>query len=205
MAQTTRTFLAIDVPPNLSDRLTKLQHKLAPRVPAFRWTDVAPFHLTLAFLGDVPFADLNEVCEAARRAARASKRFEVAVAGLGAFPKPDRPRVAWAGFAGPGLEPLAELHKAVVSNLRRIGRPPDDTRFTPPVTLGGLKAGAGRGKAPDPAPDLSEIVAEYREWSPGAFTVGEVVAYSSTLTPEGPTYAALARAPLASAKSRDET
>lgn len=205
MAQTTRTFLAIDVPPQVADRLTKLQHKLAPLVPAFRWADATPFHLTLAFLGDVPFAELNEVCEAARKAARATKRFEVQVAGLGAFPKPDRPRVAWAGFAGPGLEPLAELHKAVVSNLRRIGRPPEDARFTPHVTLGRLKAGAGRGKAPSPAPDLAPLVEEYREWSPGAFIVGEVVAYSSTLTPEGPTYAALARAPLASAKARTET
>ena len=205
MAQTTRTFLAIDVPPNVADRLTKLQHKLAPLAPAFRWVDSAPFHLTLAFLGDVPFAELNEVCEAARRAARACKRFEVQVAGLGAFPRPDRPRVAWAGFAGPGLEPLAELHKAVVSNLRRIGRPPEDARFTPHVTLGRLKAGAGRGKAPSPAPDLSAIVDEHRDWSAGAFTVGEVVAYSSTLTPEGPTYAALARAPLASARPRAET
>lgn len=205
MAQTTRTFLAIDVPPNISNRLTKLQHKLTPLVPAFRWSDSSPFHLTLAFLGDVPFADLNEVCEAARKAARASKRFEVQVAGLGAFPRPDRPRVAWAGFAGPGLEPLAELHKAIVSNLRRIGRQPEDSRFSPHVTLGRLKAGVGRGQAPSPAPDLTAIVEEYREWSAGAFVVGEVVAYSSTLTPEGPTYAALARAPLTSAKARSET
>lgn len=204
MAQTTRTFLAIDVPPNVAERLTKLQHKLAPSAPAFRWVDSTPFHLTLAFLGDVPFAELNEVCEAARQAARACKRFEVQVVGLGAFPKPERPRVAWAGFGGPGVEPLAALHREVVANLRRIGRPAEDTRFTPHVTLGRLKAGVGRGKAPSPAPDLSAIVADHREWSPGTMFVGEVVVYSSTLTPEGPTYAALARAPLASAKARSQ-
>lgn len=205
MAQTTRTFLAIDVPPAIADRLTKLQHKLAPQVPAFRWADSAPFHLTLAFLGDVPFADLNEVCAAANRAARASKRFEVQVVGLGAFPKPQRPRVAWAGFAGAGLEPLAALHRTLVVELRRIGRPPEDSRFTPHITLGRLKPGAGRGKTPAPVPDLTAIVGEHHEWSPGAFVVGEVVVYSSTLTPEGPTYAALARAPLASARTRTDT
>jgi 2'-5' RNA ligase len=205
MAQTTRTFLAIDVPSNLADRMTKLQHKLAPLAPDFRWVDAIPFHLTLAFLGDVPFAELNEICEVARQAARACKRFEVQVAGLGAFPKPERPRVVWAGFAGPGLEPLAALHGEIVSGLRRIGRPPEDARFTPHVTLGRLKPGAGRGKTPSPAPDLSAIVSDHRQWSPGALTVGEVVAYSSTITPEGPTYAALARAPLASAKARVQT
>ncbi|MDG3005322.1 RNA 2',3'-cyclic phosphodiesterase [Paludisphaera mucosa] len=203
MAQTTRTFLAIDVPSAVADRMSKLQRKLAPLAPGFNWVDATPFHMTLAFLGDVPFPELNEVCEAAAKAARGSRRFEVQIAGLGAFPRPDRPRVAWAGFAGPGLEPLAALQKAVVANLRRIGRQPEDTRFTPHVTLGRLKA--GRGKAPAAAPDLTALIEQHREWTAGAFTVGEVVAYSSTLTPEGPTYAALARAPLASAKARTDT
>lgn len=205
MAQTTRTFLAIDVPPTIADRLTKFQHKLAPQVPAFRWMDSTPFHLTLAFLGDVPFTDLNEVCAAAARSARASKRFEIQVAGLGAFPKPDRPRVAWVGIAGAGLEPLAFLHRTLISELRRIGRPPEDARFSPHITIGRLKAGTGRGKTPAPTGDLTTLIEEHREWSPGAFVVGEVVAYSSTLTPEGPTYAALARAPLASARDRTDT
>ncbi len=205
MAQTTRTFLAIDVPHDVAERIRKLQRELAPLVPGFRWGDATPFHLTLAFLGDVPFAELNDVCEAARLTARSCKRFEVQFRGLGAFPKPERPRVAWVGFDGPGLEPLAELHRTLVANLRQIGRPPDDSRFTPHVTLGRLKTGAGRGKTPSPAPDLAAIVADRRDWSPGAMTVGEIVAYSSTLTPEGPTYAALARAPLASAKSRADS
>jgi 2'-5' RNA ligase len=205
MAQTTRTFLAIDVPPPISERLTKLQARLAPLVPEFRWTDGAPFHMTLAFLGDVPYIDLNAVCEAAAKAARTCKRFEVRIAGLGAFPKPERPRVVWAGFDGPGVEPLAALHKAVVDHLRGIGRPPEDTRFTPHVTLARLKAGRGKGPTAVVAPDLTEIFAKHRDWSAGEFTVGEVVAYSSTLTPEGPTYAALARGPLASARARSET
>ena len=203
MAQSTRTFLAVDVPQTVAERLIKLQTKLATQAPAFRWTVPPPFHLTLAFLGDVPYTDLNEVCEAAARAARSCKRFELRVAGLGAFPRPEKPRVAWAGLDGPGLESLAALHKTLLANLRRIGRPPEDIRFTPHITLGRL--GGPRGKAPQPTVDLTEVLAAHREWTAGAFSVGELVAYSSTLTPEGPTYAPLSRTHLASAKSRTET
>jgi len=205
MAQTTRTFLAIDVPPPVSERLAKLQSRLAPLVPAFRWGDSTHFHMTLAFLGDVPFAELNEVCDAAKKAARSCRRFEVRVAGLGAFPKPERPRVVWAGFDGPGLEPLAELHKAVLANLRRIGRTPEDSRFTPHVTLGRLRTGRDKSRPPTPCPDLSPLIEQHKDWAAGEFTVGEVVAYSSTLTPEGPTHAPLARGALASARTRPET
>ncbi|AMV37456.1 2',5' RNA ligase family [Planctomyces sp. SH-PL62] len=207
MAQTTRTFLAIDVPSPVAERLAKLQTRLSPLLPEFRWNDAAPFHMTLAFLGDVPFTELKDVCDAAVKAARACKRFEVRIAGLGAFPKPERPRVIWAGFDGPGLEPLAALHKAVVSNLRKVGRQPEDVRFSPHVTLGRLRT--GRDKRPTsttiPAADLTEILEQFREWTAGEFTVGEVVAYSSTLTPEGPTHAPLVRGGLASAKPRPET
>ncbi|KAJ3047043.1 hypothetical protein HK102_013013, partial [Quaeritorhiza haematococci] len=80
---TTRTFLAIDVPSPLSERLTKLQARLAPLVPEFRWTDGAPFHMTLAFLGDVPYIDLNAVCEAAAKAAPGRRSNGPGLMGMG--------------------------------------------------------------------------------------------------------------------------
>jgi len=198
MAQTTRTFIAVPMPDAIGERLAKLQHRLAPKLSAIRWNDVKPFHLTLAFLGDVPYVDLSPICEAVARAARTVRRFEVEVAGLGVFPSPAKPRVLWAGLTGPGLEPLAALHKAVVDAVTEAGHRPDDSRFTPHVTLGRIKPGGGKSLGAE----LPAIVEAHREWTGGTFTVGEAVTYSSTLTPEGPAYAALARGPLASAKNR---
>ena len=45
-------------------KLTRLQTLLEPQVPAARWTRTEPFHLTLAFLGDVHDTDLHKVCKA---------------------------------------------------------------------------------------------------------------------------------------------
>lgn len=198
MAQTTRTFIAVPMPDPIGERLAKLQNRLRPKLASIRWNEVKPFHLTLAFLGDVPFVDLSPICEAVARAARTVRRFEIEVAGLGVFPSPAKPRVLWAGLTGPGLEPLAALHKAVVAGIAETGHRPDDARFSPHVTLGRIKPGGGK----TPSADWAAILESHRQWSAGNFTVGEAVAYSSTLTPEGPAYAALARGPLASAKNR---
>lgn len=200
MAQTTRTFIAIPTPEAVGDRLEKLQNQLGPQLPAIRWNDVKLFHLTLAFLGDVPYVDLNPICEAVARASRTVRRFELEVAGLGVFPTPDKPRVLWAGIAGPGLESLTALRQAVVDAIAETGHRPEDNRFTPHVTLGRIKPRAGRSLGAE----LPAILSSHREWSGGTFTVGEAVAYSSTLTPEGPAYAVLGRGPLASARGRNE-
>jgi RNA 2',3'-cyclic 3'-phosphodiesterase len=201
MAQTTRTFIAIPLPDSIGERLTRLQGRLAPQAPSVRWNETPPFHLTLAFLGDVPYVDLNTICGAMTKAARTVRRFELNVTGLGVFPNPDRPRVLWVGVEDAGLEPLKALHKAVIAALDEIGCTPEDQRFTPHVTLGRIKPGRGSAQPIN----LAGIVSRHQDWSAGAFTVGEVVAYSSTLTPEGPAYAPLARAPLASARSQTDS
>jgi len=200
MAQTTRTFIAIPLPDTIGDRLTRLQGRLAPQAPSVRWNATPPFHVTLAFLGDVPYVDLNAICGAVTAAARTVRRFELTVTGLGAFPNLSRPRVLWAGLEGPGLEPLSRLQRAVIAALDEVGCVPDDDRFSPHVTLGRIKPGRGSAQ-PD---NLAAVVARHQTWSAGAFTVGEVVAFSSTVTPEGPAYAPLARAPLASARTQGD-
>jgi 2'-5' RNA ligase len=195
MGKTTRTFIAVVVPEALGQKLARLQTLLAPDVPGVRWVAASPFHLTLAFLGDVADTDLNEVCGAAAAAAAAVESFELRLEGLGAFPNAARPRVVWVGATGPGLAPLATLQKEAAQAVRAAGYPPDDDRFHPHVTLGRIRPGRGR------APDLSAQVKHYQTWSPGSFPVDEAIVFASTLSPEGPTYTPLGRAPLQGRKA----
>src|SRR4051812_2054458 len=113
MPRTTRTFVAVAVPDALGEKLTRLQQQLAADVPAVRWSAIPPFHVTLAFLGDVDDTALNDVCRAVAEAARPSPPFELRLEALGAFPNANRPRVLWAGVAGPGLEMLQALQRDV--------------------------------------------------------------------------------------------
>ena len=63
MPECTRVFIAIAIPEPLERELARLQAELAPAVPACRWTSALPFHMTLAFLGDVPNSELSAICQ----------------------------------------------------------------------------------------------------------------------------------------------
>lgn len=197
MAKTTRTFVALPVPSALGEQLTRLQCLLAPKVPSARWSSSLPFHMTLAFLGDVPDNDLNTVCKSVAQASQPFSCFELRLEGVGAFPSPARPRVIWCGLTAADLKPLFELRKTIVKGLTDAGYRPDDQRFTPHVTLGRIRSNQ-RGQVPV---DLTNMLQPYITWRAGTFVVGEVITFASTLTPEGPAYVQLVRAPLSGKKT----
>ncbi len=198
MADTTRTFLALAIPDDRVAKLGRLQSLIAPEMPGTRWVDPTRFHATLAFLGDVPHADLGRVCRAVAVACADRGPLDLRLEGLGVFPDIERPRVAWVGLTGPDIEELGALRAAVVEAVGRAGYPPDDPRFHPHVTLGRLQVRRG---APAPA-GLDALLRHYHLWSAGSFRVVEVVTYSSTLNPEGPLYTPIARAPLGGGKDQ---
>ncbi|MGP0066508.1 MAG: RNA 2',3'-cyclic phosphodiesterase [Isosphaeraceae bacterium] len=195
MRETTRTFIAIPIPEPIEKKLVRRQSELTPKVPGCRWTAGLPFHITLAFLGDVRNGDLNELCLAVASAVEPFEPFELQVEGLGAFPSPQKPRVIWAGVTAPNLNPLLDLREAVVAAATRVGYRPDDPRFHPHVSLGRIKTERGAEL------DLTKVVERGREWSMGSVPVAEIVTYASTLDAGGPSYAALGRGRLRGRKT----
>lgn len=195
MPDTTRTFLAVAVPEALEPRVARLRARLEAEVPEGRWGATRPWHVTLAFLGDVPHADLNAVCLAAEETSARFERFELTLHGVGAFPDASRPRVVWAGVDGPGLDTLRQLQLELVAALAAPGYRPEAQPFRPHVTLGRLRSGRDRTR------DLTGTLSQFRGWSAGPFRVDEVVTFASTTTPEGPAYVPLGRARLAARKA----
>ncbi len=190
MPRTTRTFVAVAIPELLGAKLTRLQRLLAPEIPGARWSAPSPFHLTLAFLGDVADVDLKPLCDAVAEATADLEPFELRLEGLGVFPDPARARVAWVGLTGPGLPALAELRERVARAATSTLALPEDARFSPHVTLGRLKVDRRNPL------DLTPLIKHYRTWAAGSFPVTEVITFASTLTPDGPAYARLGTAPL---------
>jgi 2'-5' RNA ligase len=193
--RTTRTFVAVPVPDSLNAKLTRLQSLLAPDLPAVRWSMTTPFHMTLAFLGDVADTELNTICRTVEEAAAAFPPFDLRIEGLGVFPNPSQARVIWVGLTGPGLSVLNDARASLASSLAALGYPCDE-EFHPHVTLGRMKRKRG-----EPF-DLTRSLNHYRTWSAGSFNVPELVTFASTLTSEGPEYAPLSRAALKGRKPR---
>ena len=191
-----RTFIALPIPETQRTRLGRLQSLLAPDLPGARWVTPDQFHLTLAFLGDVPDLDLAPVCRAVAAASAPFSRLTLNLQALGAFPDAERPRTVWVGLAGPGLDELLTLQAAIAAAVASTGYPTDGDRFTPHITLGRLKPSKDGGG------DVLKQVAHFRTWSAGNFEVAQVVTYASTLAPEGPTHMTLASTALRAPKRR---
>jgi 2'-5' RNA ligase len=195
MDETTRTFVAVEIPDSLGESLARLQARLEPEAPGVRWNVARPFHITLVFLGDVRNTDLDAVHRAVDESSAGMRPFELELERLGAFPSPKRPRVLWAGVGGPGLDALSGLQRRVAEAVAGVGYPSEGSPFHPHVTLGRLKAGHGR-----PPRDLAPVIGRLGGWSASAFTVSEIVTFASRLTPSGPTYTPIGRVPLRAEK-----
>ncbi|WP_158633441.1 RNA 2',3'-cyclic phosphodiesterase [Tautonia sociabilis] len=186
----TRAFIAVALPEPTRLALERLQGALRGELPGLSWTSSAQLHLTIAFLGDVPTRDLDQIGDALVKELSGVHPFEILVQGLGAFPSPRRARVLWAGVIGEFLPHLDGLRRAVVRAASSAGHPPADDRFHPHVTLARAKPGRG------PSPDLETICSRHRDWKAGPLPVASAELMASVLTPRGPNHTVLRSAGL---------
>lgn len=175
-----RTFIAIELPEDVHERLSQLQDKLGAIEKAVRWTRPAQIHLTVKFLGEVPNGQVAAVCEAAREAAIACQPFELSVKGMGCFPPGGLPRVLWAGLETLP-EPLVECHRLLEQGCARLGFPPENRPFRPHLTLGRVKdTGVSRA--------IRRTIEEFADFDGGVFDAEELIVFESRLGPKGPAY-----------------
>lgn len=122
-----RVFFGLELPAEQRSSLAVQQFLL----PLPQRSDPADFHLTLAFLGALPDAEVQAAHEAAETLQAAP--FDLTISDLGLFGA-ERPRVVWAGVRP--CPDLMRLQAKLDHALRRSGLQPDSRRFAPHVTLG---------------------------------------------------------------------
>jgi 2'-5' RNA ligase len=131
-----RAFIAIDLPSEvlqcLEDVSQQLKQKLV-EIPV-RWVPVANIHLTLKFLGDVSDSNIEMLTDILQSTGSGVKQFELSVGGLGAYPKPHRPRVIWVGVEAP--PELMNAQRSVESEMARLGYAREKRPFKPHLTIG---------------------------------------------------------------------
>jgi 2'-5' RNA ligase len=131
-----RMFVALQPPPEAVEHLDEFLEVRRAAV-AFRWSPPEQFHLTLAFLAEVPDSALDDLLERLAGAAARRTAFETALVGGGAFPNAARARVLWTGL---GLDDArrAELDRLATGTraaANRAGTAVDGQRFRPHVTV----------------------------------------------------------------------
>jgi len=184
-----RAFLAIDPPAVVLKNIEGMQNRFKKSIQgAIRWVRPEGIHLTLKFFGDIAAKDIDNISEVIGKRTAARSQFPLEIRGLGAFPDTARPRIIWLGIAGQ-LVSLLSLQKDLEEDLFLIGFPKEERPFRAHLTI-------GRIKIPKGIIGLAAAVEAAGDLIAGTFTVGEVVLFQSSLTPQGPIYTKLATFPI---------
>ena len=168
-----RAFLAISLPDPVKQVLGKIQNRLRDRGIAATWTRPETLHLTLKFLGNIPFQDLELFKAAMIQAADQVSPFELSVGGLGVFPGIGKARVVWAGTGG-CTDILENLFKALELSLGPLGIEKETRRFSAHITL-------GRIKKPVPGPVWIDLIQACQDIRSPLFKVQCLDLYKSEL------------------------
>lgn len=181
-SNSTRTFICIEVPNSIKERIARLQQILKQHDAKISWVKSSNVHLTLRFLGDVATLRIPSVGAAIERAAIRSVPVGIEVGTTGCFPSAKRPRVFWVGM--PAIpEALVSLHAFIEEELFREGFPREDRRFSPHLTI-------GRVRSPQNASRVAEdLIATGFERE--GFQATEVIVMRSEMNPGGSVYTPL--------------
>lgn len=138
--KTIRAFIALTLPPPVTQALAAVGEELAARVPerAVKWVAPEKIHLTLRFLGETPVDQLEALGTALETVAAAHVPFSLSLDRLGCFPGERRPRVIWVGLKGQ-VEALCALKGGLDKALVPLGWEPEARPFQAHLTLGRVK------------------------------------------------------------------
>jgi RNA 2',3'-cyclic 3'-phosphodiesterase len=183
-----RLFFAVELPPRVQQALAGLRPAAEDDARGdYRWSDPALLHVTLAFLGERPDAELPSLESIGRAAAEQSSTGRLRIGHAGQFGARRAPRVLFVSLDG-DLDALLHLQANLERDLRAAGYPLEDRAFKPHVTLARRRQTARGGAPPGwPPADVPR----------SAFELHELTLFQSRLSPRGPSYIPLARFALA--------
>lgn len=174
-----RSFIAIDLEPDVKRTVQDLIQKLKRKDADVRWVSLQGMHLTLKFLGEVGADSMPAIETVLKLAASGHSGFPLSLHGTGAFPGSQNPRVLWVGITE---EPeLMRLQEDIDQGLEMEGYPREQRAFHPHLTL-------GRVKSPSRIREVILELEKYGGASFGEMTVRKVALFESILGPQGAEY-----------------
>ncbi|HEY9385188.1 MAG TPA: RNA 2',3'-cyclic phosphodiesterase [Gemmatimonadales bacterium] len=176
-----RLFVAVPLPPPALEEAGALLRTLRGLEWPVRWVRDDGLHVTLKFFGEVSSDRLEAIQELLQFATAGMGPLELALAGGGAFPSAQHPRVLRLELsAGPDLELLQDR---LERGGEQIGFAPEGRPFRPHITLGRVREG---DRLP---PGAIRQVEALPHGTP--FLAEQVVLFDSRQTSQGPSYSPL--------------
>jgi 2'-5' RNA ligase len=193
-----RAFLAVELEEGLQKRIAQVQQDLkqrlgkeASRDVRISWVQPTSIHLTIKFLGDIDDQLVDPLRAAIEQAMKDHRPMSIPLERLGAFPRPQQPRVLWVGASeqweeGDDAKRLTELHRAIEDCCGTFDFAPEGRPLSPHLTLARIKEGERHvGQA------LAKSAVMDRPLSLGSLALGSIVLMKSELRPTGSVYTKL--------------
>lgn len=181
--KTVRTFIAFDVPEDVSDAIVRARGEMESGLPAARWVRAEHMHLTLLFLGDQPISVFERLFGALREGLVGISSPRISLGGTGFFPDARRGRVAWIGGEATGACGVhAGVCRAAAGAGLTVGSKPWSLHLT-----------QARLRRPWPPSAVRLFTTWGQDLKLRPFDASEVVIFSSELNPGGPVYTSLER------------
>ena len=188
MPNTTRAFIAIELPEEITAFIHKIQEGVRSYGFKVRWVRPENIHLTLKFLGDINNEDIKKAGDAIISAASENASMSLGAKGIGFFPGVKRSRVIWTGIAGQTKE-LTDLQKTLEGKLDTVGFPKEKRPFKGHLTIARIKRKIDARR-------LVDAMKEFGRFESKTFIADEVVLFKSELKPSGAVYSKLINAAL---------
>lgn len=182
-----RTFVAIQLGPDVADKIFEFQSQLKHSLKGLRWVDRENFHFTIKFLGATKEESVPSILDGLEQVGGTTAQLKIISGGMGVFPDIRRPRVLWVGLQG---EKLKSLAMEVERRLGPLGFEKERRDFRPHLTVGRWRESSG------PREPLKEVLERWKNCNFGECWITEMVLFQSVLKREGAIYSPLGAAPL---------
>lgn len=178
-----RAFVALQVSAQVERAIGGLIDELRAPRDGIKWASRTNLHLTLKFLGPaVPIAKIDLLKPELHAVASETSAFELAAAGVGAFPSLGRPRILWVGLKA---DALLDLARRIDEAAARCGFEREQRPFSGHLTIARVNSPRGWQRT-------RRALEAMRGREFGTSDIREMTLYRSTLTPQGSIYDALA-------------
>jgi RNA 2',3'-cyclic 3'-phosphodiesterase len=184
---TVRTFIAVDLPPQMLERIEGITTFFKKETPpkALKWVDTENLHLTIKFIGEINEDKVAHVKQILSNTLASQNAFDIEISGLGMYPNKNNPRVIWLGIAG--RKPLIQIFNSLDQALTTLDIRPEGRDFAPHLTIARVRRNTDKATVIAIGKTLSQFKVEPL----GAVTIDQVHLYQSVLEPSGPIYTTL--------------
>jgi RNA 2',3'-cyclic 3'-phosphodiesterase len=186
-----RAFIAVELPQEIKDSLSRLQGQLKKSGADVKWIEPNNIHLTLKFLGEIDEKQLEKIIRIIEDTVKDKNAFHARISSIGAFPKINYPRVIWVAI-DKGDNEAKQTAKELEEKIAKIGIPRENKAFSSHITIGRTRSTINRERL---VKDLSALENNLAN-TDLEFIVAKITLFKSALTPNGPIYESLKEASL---------